>query len=111
FAAQQITMAAQAIAPRSYESVTAGSAYSAAACPVSTKVPAPMMPPTPNATRLSADSVRLRGRTSASSFAWDASATSSSTDFLAQISVKIQAFGNVRSADGQNPRLKAPQDN
>ena len=39
----------------------AGPALAAAACPVSTKMPAPMMAPMPSATRLSADKVRLSG--------------------------------------------------
>jgi hypothetical protein len=45
-------------------SATAGSALAAAACPVSPKIPAPMMPPIPSVTRLSAESARLRGRAS-----------------------------------------------
>jgi hypothetical protein len=47
---------------------------------------------------LSADNVRLKGRTSASSLASDASATSSATDFLAQTSAKNHASGNIQSS-------------
>ena len=39
----------------------AGPALAAAACPVRTKMPAPIMAPMPSATRLSADKVRLSG--------------------------------------------------
>ena len=48
----------------------AGPAFSAAALPVSTKMPAPMMAPIPSATRLVAVSVRLSGTPSWATISW-----------------------------------------
>src|SRR5262249_36459259 len=45
--------------PSTNESATAGPAYEAAACPVSTKMPAPMIAPMPSETRFIAESVRF----------------------------------------------------
>jgi hypothetical protein len=55
----------------------AGPALAAAAWPMSTKMPAPMMLPTPSAIRLQAVSVRRSGTASAS-------ATSTAIGFLAK---------------------------
>ncbi len=49
----------------------AGPALAAAAWPVRTKMPAPMMAPTPRATMLKAESVRFRGTPPWVVSAWD----------------------------------------
>jgi hypothetical protein len=68
--------------------VIAGPALAAAACPVSTKMPAPIMAPTPSETRLTALSVRLSGTPSWVVKAWTsgspASASRAASDFRAQ---------------------------
>src|SRR5262245_48233837 len=46
--------------PRVNDKTTAGPAYFAAATPVSTKMPAPMIAPTPRVVRLKAESARRR---------------------------------------------------
>src|SRR3990170_232161 len=61
------------------ESVTAGPACSAAAMPVSTKIPAPMMAPMPSMVRLTAPSARLSEPSPVAS----ASARSSAMDLVA----------------------------
>ena len=59
------------------ESATAGPAFAAAARPVSTKMPVPMMAPTPSMTRSSAVSARFNP------VSFSASARRRSTDFVA----------------------------
>src|SRR6478672_10630809 len=60
------------------ESAIPGPAFAAAACPVSTKIPAPIIAPIPRVVRLTADSVRF----SVCSPVVPASAFSSAIDFL-----------------------------
>ena len=71
------------------DKVIAGPALAAAACPVRTKMPAPMMAPMPSATRLAADKVRLSGTpvcvVSACTSGSSASASSTASDLRAQI--------------------------
>src|ERR1700743_288147 len=84
--AEQRPAKPRATAPSRNDSVTAGPALAAAACPVNTKMPAPMIAPIPRATRSSADNERLGRRTPSSPRA--ASMVSSSVDFFAHKFVK-----------------------
>src|SRR5207244_4920917 len=81
------------------ESGTAGPAYSAAATPVSTKIPAPMIAPTPSAVRWSGPRVRLSERSDSTS----ASARSTAMDLVAnRVMPPICAFpGHGRTALGR----------
>src|ERR1700742_828078 len=74
----------QPTAPIAKDSVTAGPALAAAAWPVRTKMPAPMVPPIPKPTRLSADNARLGACTSLPSSPSAASCFNRAVDFLAQ---------------------------
>src|SRR5512146_1127645 len=65
---------------RAIEIGTARPAYNAAAWPVSTKIPAPMMAPTPSVTRLNGPRVRLSDVSPVAS----ASARSAVMDLVAQ---------------------------
>src|SRR6476660_5103556 len=75
--------------PSTKESAIAGPALVAAAWPVSTKIPAPMMQPIPREIRLHAESVRFKGTPPWVTKAWtsvsSASALSTAIDFLAKI--------------------------
>src|SRR4029078_10732635 len=75
--------------PSTKESAIAGPALVAAAWPVSTKMPAPMMQPIPREIRLHAESVRFKGTPPWVTKAWtsvsSASALSTAIDFLAKI--------------------------
>ena len=64
----------------------AGPAFSAAALPVSTKMPAPMMAPMPSATRFVAVRVRLSGTPSWATIAW------ASASFARESSVLIDCL-------------------
>src|SRR6476469_3281060 len=75
--------------PSTKERAIAGPALVAAAWPVSTKIPAPMMQPIPREIRLHAESVRFKGTPPWVTKAWasvsSASALSTAIDFLAKI--------------------------
>src|SRR6478735_5867185 len=75
--------------PSTKESAIAGPALVAAAWPVSTKMPAPMMQPIPREIRLHAESVRFKGTPPWVTKAWtsvsSASALSTAIEFLAKI--------------------------
>src|SRR5262245_44865846 len=72
------------------DSTTAGPALAAAARPVSTKIPVPMIAPMPSSTRSVAVSVRLRPCTTS------ASARRSSTDWVANSGFALAIFFPLR---------------
>ena len=86
---------AQAKAPSTNDKVIAGPAFTAAACPVSTKMPAPMIAPMPSETRLTAERVRLSGTPS-----WVVSACTSGSAASASsaaIDLRVQIFAMAPS--------------
>src|SRR5262245_53176685 len=80
----------------------AGPALAAAACPVSTKMPAPMIAPTPRAMRLTADKVRFSGMLSWVVSAWTSG--SSASALSTAIGFRAHRFAMAR------PSLSGPAD-
>src|SRR5512142_384480 len=86
---------------RPIEIGTAGPAYNAAAWPVSTKIPAPMMAPTPSVTRLNGPRVRLSDLPPVAS----ASARSAVMDLVAQRDMAGILAGGARNLPGPTSRV------